>query len=177
MTYRSSSTASLEKSNGSIRRRSSTKERSKSADGNAAPPPKPATKLIEAEKSETGRVIQLDIVFTFETDDCFYSFPGQLSCLCPLFEINRRLVVLLDLVTLRHLSSMSCVFNNSIVPVLIFHSFLFQGFSVYSNVWLSKWSEAGNNITKSEQDLYLGVYGALGFGQGKHFKLSFTVYP
>jgi ATP-binding cassette subfamily C (CFTR/MRP) protein 1 len=45
---------------------------------------------------------------------------------------------------------------------------LFQGFSIGSNVWLAEWSnvmsEHGNN---TDQGLYLGVYGALGAGQGK----------
>ena len=55
MACRSGSTTSLEKSGGSIRRRSSAKDR-KSVDAGVA---KPAanTKLIEAEKSETVKVI------------------------------------------------------------------------------------------------------------------------
>lgn len=48
----------------------------------------------------------------------------------------------------------------------------FQGFSIGSNVWLSVWSDAnatdadGNQDTAA-RDMYLGVYGALGIGQGK----------
>lgn len=48
-----------------------------------------------------------------------------------------------------------------------------QGFSIGSNVWLSVWSsdDTMKNLTGSEytgkRDMYLGVYGALGFGQGK----------
>lgn len=53
---RSGSIHSVEKSGGSIRRRSSAKDRSKSVDGEARPPAPPANKLIEAEKSETGKV-------------------------------------------------------------------------------------------------------------------------
>ncbi|XP_015175305.1 PREDICTED: multidrug resistance-associated protein 1 isoform X2 [Polistes dominula] len=50
---------------------------------------------------------------------------------------------------------------------------VFQSFSIGSNVWLSKWSD--DNMTsvngtivneESRRDMYLGVYGALGFGQG-----------
>ncbi|XP_026281245.2 multidrug resistance-associated protein 1 isoform X2 [Frankliniella occidentalis] len=47
---------------------------------------------------------------------------------------------------------------------------IFQGFSIGSNVWLSKWSAQnytnlnGSDYT-STRDMYLGVYGALGFGQ------------
>ncbi|XP_015175304.1 PREDICTED: multidrug resistance-associated protein 1 isoform X1 [Polistes dominula] len=49
---------------------------------------------------------------------------------------------------------------------------VFQSFSIGSNVWLSKWSD--DNMTsvngtivneESRRDMYLGVYGALGFGQ------------
>lgn len=50
----------------------------------------------------------------------------------------------------------------------IFLNILFQGFSIGSNVWLSRWStdpEASNDT--GLRDMYLGVYGALGFGQGK----------
>ena len=60
--YRSGSTASVEKSGEGARRRSSTtKERSKSQTPEAAPTTAAATtantKLIEAEKAETGKVI------------------------------------------------------------------------------------------------------------------------
>lgn len=44
---------------------------------------------------------------------------------------------------------------------------LFQGFSIGSNIWLSRWStdkRAGNDT--GVRDMYLGVYGALGIGQG-----------
>ncbi|KAF5286638.1 hypothetical protein FQA39_LY16212 [Lamprigera yunnana] len=40
----------------------------------------------------------------------------------------------------------------------------FQFFTVGSNLWLSEWSSS-NNITITERNTYLGVYGALGFGQ------------
>lgn len=45
---------------------------------------------------------------------------------------------------------------------------LYQAFSIGSNVWLGEWSS--NNITANDtdkRDLYLGVYGALGIGQGE----------
>lgn len=47
---------------------------------------------------------------------------------------------------------------------------VFQSFSIGSNVWLSLWST--DNVTvngttdTAKQDMYLGVYGALGIGQG-----------
>lgn len=47
-------------------------------------------------------------------------------------------------------------------------NFAFQAFQIGSNLWLTKWSsdkEVANNTSK--RDMYLGVYGALGFGQGK----------
>lgn len=43
---------------------------------------------------------------------------------------------------------------------------LFQGFNIGSNIWLSIWSE-DKEMTTNKRDMYLGVYGALGFGQGK----------
>lgn len=53
----------------------------------------------------------------------------------------------------------------SIATILL--NMLFQGFSIGSNIWLSRWStdERASNDT-SVRDMYLGVYGALGFGQG-----------
>ena len=54
----------------------------------------------------------------------------------------------------------------------ILFNMVFQGFSIGSNVWLSVWSNdqsIGNNTQDtSKRDLYLGVYGALGAGQGKY---------
>jgi ATP-binding cassette subfamily C (CFTR/MRP) protein 1 len=53
----------------------------------------------------------------------------------------------------------------------VFFNVVFQCFSIGSNVWLSEWSNAmtmyGNKTDDSKQNLYLGVYGALGAGQGK----------
>jgi ATP-binding cassette subfamily C (CFTR/MRP) protein 1 len=53
----------------------------------------------------------------------------------------------------------------------VFFNVVFQGFSIGSNVWLSEWSNDksmyGNETDDSKQSLYLGVYGALGVGQGK----------
>jgi ATP-binding cassette subfamily C (CFTR/MRP) protein 1 len=54
----------------------------------------------------------------------------------------------------------------SIATIIL--NMIFQGFSIGSNIWLSKWSgdeNAGNDT--SLRDMYLGVYGALGAGQGK----------
>lgn len=44
---------------------------------------------------------------------------------------------------------------------------LFQGFSIGSNVWLSRWSTDKSAVNDTGlRDMYLGVYGALGLGQG-----------
>jgi ATP-binding cassette subfamily C (CFTR/MRP) protein 1 len=56
----------------------------------------------------------------------------------------------------------------------IFFNLVFQSFSIGSNVWLSEWSNDGNiyvneTVNESKRDLYLGVYGALGAGQGKSY--------
>ncbi|XP_070855602.1 multidrug resistance-associated protein 1 isoform X5 [Drosophila suzukii] len=46
-------------------------------------------------------------------------------------------------------------------------NFVFQAFQIGSNLWLTKWANDQNvgNDT-SLRDMYLGVYGAFGFGQG-----------
>jgi len=48
---------------------------------------------------------------------------------------------------------------------------IFQSFSIGSSVWLSIWSNDNQTIGNdtfdtTKRDMYLGVYGALGFGQG-----------
>lgn len=56
-------------------------------------------------------------------------------------------------------------------------SIIFQGFSISSNIWLSIWSNddsAPGKESASERNLYLTVYGLLGFGQGKlYIRLSY----
>jgi ATP-binding cassette, subfamily C (CFTR/MRP), member 1 len=48
---------------------------------------------------------------------------------------------------------------------------LYQAFSIGTNVWLSIWSNEQSKLNvslpASERDMYLGVYGGLGLGQGK----------
>lgn len=48
---------------------------------------------------------------------------------------------------------------------------LFQVFSIGANFWLNLWTiqnEKSNDTSSSEtRDLYLGVYGGFGIGQGK----------
>lgn len=49
---------------------------------------------------------------------------------------------------------------------------VYQGFSVGSNVWLGVWADdheiyINGTVNKGKRDMYLGVYGALGIGQGK----------
>ncbi|XP_076227008.1 multidrug-Resistance like Protein 1 isoform X3 [Nomia melanderi] len=48
---------------------------------------------------------------------------------------------------------------------------IYQGFSIGSNSWLSVWSndnltDYNNTFNRAKQDMYLGVYGGLGLGQG-----------
>lgn len=48
---------------------------------------------------------------------------------------------------------------------------IFQSFSIGSNVWLAKWSGRYENVSSTNEtvnnEMYLGVYSALGLGQGK----------
>lgn len=63
----------------------------------------------------------------------------------------------------------------SVTTILL--NMVFQGFSIGSNVWLARWStdpNAGNDT--GTRDMYLGVYGALGAGQGKSFCFCFDFY-
>lgn len=39
--------------------------------------------------------------------------------------------------------------------------------TVMSNIWLTKWSNDANSTDPDTRDMYLGVYGGLGFGQGE----------
>lgn len=53
----------------------------------------------------------------------------------------------------------------SAVTVLL--NIVFQGFSIGSNIWLSRWSVDNRTGTDTGvRDMYLGVYGAFGLGQG-----------
>ncbi|XP_040163170.1 multidrug resistance-associated protein 1 isoform X11 [Anopheles arabiensis] len=59
----------------------------------------------------------------------------------------------------------------SVATVIL--NMIFQGFSIGSNLWLSRWSTddtAGNDT--SRRDMYLGVYGAFGAGQVLSLYLS-----
>lgn len=61
---------------------------------------------------------------------------------------------------------------------------IFQSFSIGSSVWLSVWSNdqnqtnGNNTLDTAKRDMYLGVYGALGFGQGMfpYCVLIFIIY-
>ncbi|XP_045027308.1 multidrug resistance-associated protein 1 isoform X2 [Daphnia magna] len=124
---RSSSTTSMEKSGGSLRRRSSAKDR-KSVDAGAPAANPNNNKLIEAEKTETGKVNSKVYIHYMRSIGAWLTF----------------------------------------ITLVLY--ILYQSFAVYSNIWLAKWSEAGNTTTKNhtieqQRDIYLGVYGALGFGQ------------
>lgn len=52
--------------------------------------------------------------------------------------------------------------------VTFFFNLIFQCFSVISNLWLVKWSSDRNVANDTQlRNMYLGIYGALGLGQGK----------
>jgi ATP-binding cassette subfamily C (CFTR/MRP) protein 1 len=58
----------------------------------------------------------------------------------------------------------------SLATVLL--NMIFQSFSIGSNIWLSKWSSDQNVQNDTGlRDMYLGVYGAFGAGQGRNFVL------
>lgn len=58
----------------------------------------------------------------------------------------------------------------SLATILL--NMVFQGFSIGSNVWLGVWADdakltVNGTVNTAKRDMYLGVYGALGIGQGK----------
>lgn len=62
-------------------------------------------------------------------------------------------------------------FGAFLVAVTIITNISNQAFSVYSNTWLSEWSEDTNSTQPHVRDMYLGVYGALGVLQCKDSRL------
>lgn len=55
----------------------------------------------------------------------------------------------------------------SLALITVLLNLVFQGFSIGSNIWLSRWANdkaAGNDT--GVRDMYLGVYAAFGLGQG-----------
>lgn len=60
----------------------------------------------------------------------------------------------------------------------VFLNMVFQGFSIGSNLWLSRWStDAAAENDTSVRDMYLGVYGAFGAGQGKAYPAESGAIP
>lgn len=56
---------------------------------------------------------------------------------------------------------------------------IFQSFSIGSNIWLSVWSNdnmtvVNDTVDTAKRDMYLGIYGVLGFGQGMFFLPSLS---
>nr|XP_047130820.1 multidrug resistance-associated protein 1-like isoform X2 [Hydra vulgaris] len=49
--------------------------------------------------------------------------------------------------------------------LFLFFGLISEGFSLCSSIWLAEWS-SNQNASNHEQDLYLGIYGALGVSQG-----------
>lgn len=61
----------------------------------------------------------------------------------------------------------------SLTVLTIILNIIYQGFSVGSNMWLSKWSN-DNSTDSDARNMYLGVYAAFGLGQGKMFRDPFN---
>lgn len=53
-----------------------------------------------------------------------------------------------------------------VAVITIFLNIVFQGFSIGSNVWLSRWANDKATNDTSVRDMYLGVYAGFGIGQG-----------
>lgn len=56
------------------------------------------------------------------------------------------------------------------VTIIIFY-IIYNGVGVYSNIWLSEWSEdppaVNGTVDTTQRDMRLGVYGALSIVQGE----------
>lgn len=62
----------------------------------------------------------------------------------------------------------------SLTVLTILLNIIYQGFSVGSNAWLSKWSDdADAKHDNGLRDMYLGVYAAFGLGQGKTISTNY----
>lgn len=61
------------------------------------------------------------------------------------------------------------------VAITIITNISNQAFSVYSNTWLSEWSEDTDSGLPHKRDMYLGVYGALGVLQSIFFFYSHSM--
>lgn len=56
----------------------------------------------------------------------------------------------------------------SLTILTIVLNIIYQGFSIGSSMWLSKWSNDKEVVNDPDRrDMYLGVYAAFGLGQGK----------
>lgn len=54
----------------------------------------------------------------------------------------------------------------------LFLNFAFQAFQIGSNIWLTQWSDDKRVSNDTGlRDMYLGVYGAFGCGQGEFITL------
>lgn len=62
----------------------------------------------------------------------------------------------------------------SLTILTIVLNIIYQGFSVGSSMWLSKWTNDKNAFNDTNtRDMYLGVYAAFGLGQGMFFTNGF----
>ena len=58
----------------------------------------------------------------------------------------------------------------------VFFYVVSQSCTVGSNVWLSIWSSDNTTSEPSVRDMYLGVYGALGIGQGEFALINVLLF-
>jgi hypothetical protein len=141
--------------------------------------------LIDQEKSETGSVSEMkkQCSFSIFTNTFFSARTGQMgrvqvstfkkrleknSKISTEFHSDQRTVLQYFYFFRHYLKSIGIVLSMA----TIFLNMVFQGFSIGSNIWLSMWSidpRAGNET--GVRDMYLGVYGAFGAGQGKNSEI------
>lgn len=90
-----------------------------------------------------------------------------------LIEIEKSQTGGVDFAVYKHYIKSVGIFLSVATLVL---NFVFQAFQIGSNLWLTQWS----NDKEVEHDtglrnMYLGVYGAFGFGQGKSIVIQFIL--
>ena len=58
-------------------------------------------------------------------------------------------------------------FGIGLAIITLITNFAYQGLAIGSNLWLTEWAADERVLTDTGvRDMYLGVYGAFGFGQG-----------
>lgn len=172
--------------NGSLRRQQSTDSQKsanllRSTSIKETLPMKTGEKIIEVEKAETGSV---SFVFAFLnlilTENFLFSililiikhFRFSIVRLLLIFIDNFKIINILSVqvklkVYAHYLKSIGWFLSISTIVM----NAIFQSFSIGSNIWIAVWSDdnttvVNNTADPAKRDLYVGVYGALGLGQG-----------